>query len=626
MAVDTGDGIVNLERLRREKKNSISCCMIARDEQEFIGAAIDSVKGLVDEVIVVDTGSRDGTALIAAERGARIFHSKWNHSFSEARNDSLARAGGEWILILDADEIIPREYHDRVRQVIRAHPEGAFLFPQWTYTDDSDTFGWSPVGDDNKFNRGKLGYFAARQIRLFPRRDDIRYRGEVHENPEQSILMAGLKLYSLEDVIVHHYGRMKESDRLERKYQHYLALGESKLDADPTDEQSLFELSSQLLTVDRADLALTYIEKGLEIAPGSWKFLNLRGLGQLARGDKLAAESSFRQALEGEGEIPDLYNNLAVALIENHRPREALPHLKKGLELNRHNPNLLRNMASAHVELGEAEKARSYIEKSLELDPFMSQSHVILAEILYHQKDYQGAARSLSGIRFIRGTKLNVYLKTIDLFTRMKLTDQALEIVERAIQDYPFQEELVILSAKVQELRGDYSAAAGIYRRVLSENPNSWEALNSLGCICEKQGQWESALRYFQSALRLSPWNFQIEVNLGIVLGRLNRDEEAQYHFQAVLEKERNHVSALNAWGCFLSKRGRYSEAIEHFTRAIETDARQLDPYLNLGLVCEKLNFPGKAAEIYEKAALLHPSSRRLIEERLRNLRDRISS
>ena len=86
------------------KRNTVSLCLIARDEEAAIGMAIKSVLALVDEVIVADTGSGDNTQLIAEGYGAQVLDVPWEDDFAEARNRALAQARGDWILILDADE------------------------------------------------------------------------------------------------------------------------------------------------------------------------------------------------------------------------------------------------------------------------------------------------------------------------------------------------------------------------------------------------------------------------------------------------------------------------------------------------------------------------------------------
>src|SRR5947209_2429562 len=89
--------------------------MIVRDEERHLAACLESITPVVDEVVVVDTGSIDRTAEIAARHGAQVHRAAWTGDFSAARNAALDRASGRWILYIDADE--------RLRQIGRAQVE-----------------------------------------------------------------------------------------------------------------------------------------------------------------------------------------------------------------------------------------------------------------------------------------------------------------------------------------------------------------------------------------------------------------------------------------------------------------------------------------------------------------------
>lgn len=83
---------------------SLSVCLIVRDEAARLGDAIASVRSVADEIVVVDTGSTDGTPELAASLGARVYAFPWIDDFAAARNASFDRARGDWILMLDADQ------------------------------------------------------------------------------------------------------------------------------------------------------------------------------------------------------------------------------------------------------------------------------------------------------------------------------------------------------------------------------------------------------------------------------------------------------------------------------------------------------------------------------------------
>jgi tetratricopeptide (TPR) repeat protein len=85
---------------------TLSVCLIVRDEERFLGNCLDSVAPVADEIVVVDTGSTDRTVEIARRYTDTVFFHPWNDDFSEARNVSLGHATGDWILQVDADEVL----------------------------------------------------------------------------------------------------------------------------------------------------------------------------------------------------------------------------------------------------------------------------------------------------------------------------------------------------------------------------------------------------------------------------------------------------------------------------------------------------------------------------------------
>ena len=84
----------------------LSLSMIVRDEEQKLGACLESVKGFCDELVVVDTGSSDNTVAIAKDAGARVEAIEWPGDFTPARNKALEFVSGDWVLVLDADELL----------------------------------------------------------------------------------------------------------------------------------------------------------------------------------------------------------------------------------------------------------------------------------------------------------------------------------------------------------------------------------------------------------------------------------------------------------------------------------------------------------------------------------------
>ncbi|MDZ8053113.1 MAG: glycosyltransferase [Aulosira sp. ZfuVER01] len=99
---------------------NLSLCMIVKNEAATLPKCLSSVKNLVDEIVILDTGSSDRTPEIATGYGAKVQHFKWNNNFSTARNEALKYVTGDWILVLDADETLTPEILPQIRSIIQS--------------------------------------------------------------------------------------------------------------------------------------------------------------------------------------------------------------------------------------------------------------------------------------------------------------------------------------------------------------------------------------------------------------------------------------------------------------------------------------------------------------------------
>ena len=88
---------------------SLSVIMIVKDEAGCLPQCLESVRGIADELVIADTGSTDDTVAIARRFGAKVFHIPWEDDFASARNRTIAAASGDWLLHMDADELLDPE-------------------------------------------------------------------------------------------------------------------------------------------------------------------------------------------------------------------------------------------------------------------------------------------------------------------------------------------------------------------------------------------------------------------------------------------------------------------------------------------------------------------------------------
>ena len=151
----------------------------------MLGRCLASVSAVADELVVVDTGSTDATVAIARGHGAVVLHHDFDPvDFAAARNAGLARAGGDHILVLDADETLEPASAPVVRSLARA----------------GENVGYVVTRRNHQEGRTWLDH----AVRLFPGRPEHRYRHRVHETVDDSILAAGGRLRRSEIILDHH--------------------------------------------------------------------------------------------------------------------------------------------------------------------------------------------------------------------------------------------------------------------------------------------------------------------------------------------------------------------------------------------------------------------------------------
>ncbi|MGB3729177.1 MAG: glycosyltransferase [Thermodesulfobacteriota bacterium] len=139
---------------------TFSASMIVRNEEKFLGGCLESIRDVVDEVVIVDTGSDDRTKEIALDYGARVFDFPWKGDFASARNEALKNCRGEWILYIDADEKLRSIDKSYVSEILSDNEKVAY------------TVMFHPI----------LGYTAYREYRIFRNNPRIRFEGVIHES------------------------------------------------------------------------------------------------------------------------------------------------------------------------------------------------------------------------------------------------------------------------------------------------------------------------------------------------------------------------------------------------------------------------------------------------------------
>ncbi|MEM5005347.1 glycosyltransferase family 2 protein [Priestia megaterium] len=226
---------------------TITLCMIVKNEENFLEHCLNTVKEVVNEIIIVDTGSSDSTMEIAEKYNAQLFEFKWNNNFAEARNFAIDQASGDYILILDADEYI--ESGKGIKEDLKLCKD------------------YYINRIKNYSSEGLVRFHEA--IRLFKNNIGLRYYGRIHEhlNIHEYELTA---TYSKS--LIHHCGYKEDVVKSKDKLQRNIQLLKIEVEENPTG-YNYFNLGKQYKQMDKLDHSLESFKKSYNLSKTS-NYLN----------------------------------------------------------------------------------------------------------------------------------------------------------------------------------------------------------------------------------------------------------------------------------------------------------------------------------------------------------------
>jgi GT2 family glycosyltransferase len=244
------EGAARFERQHGEDVSPplLTACLIVKDEERFLPDCLESIRDVVDEIVIHDTGSTDGTVALARAAGAVVVEGGWNDDFAAARNIALAHCRGEWILWIDADERLEGD-RDALRAALR---HGEATAPGLVVRIDN-------VAEDGRVTT------RHKALRIF-RRHRARWSGRLHEQVVARLGGSGLPRADFEGVSLRHLGYTGELVKGRDKAQRNIRLAEAGL-SDGTGDRgvALLNLARSLVLDGRLDEAVARCREGLTV-------------------------------------------------------------------------------------------------------------------------------------------------------------------------------------------------------------------------------------------------------------------------------------------------------------------------------------------------------------------------
>ena len=222
--------------------------MIVKNEEENLQRCLNSIYDMVDEIIIVDTGSTDKTVDIAKKFGAKVHYVKWNNNFSEARNESLKYASKDWILILDADDEFYMEDRKTFKVLLDSNLDEKAIY----YFETLSYYGNSIQNGDIAVNINP---------RLFKNNRGIHYEGEIHN---QLVFKQGEYNAICDSIKIHHYGYLDNMIISKDKRNRNISILKKQIKNNINKAFAYFNLGNEYSSLDDTTNALECYYKSYE--------------------------------------------------------------------------------------------------------------------------------------------------------------------------------------------------------------------------------------------------------------------------------------------------------------------------------------------------------------------------
>ncbi len=337
----------------------LSLCMIVKDEEASLPSCLNSVKDVVDEMVVVDTGSTDRTPAIAKELGAKIYRFPQDLNLSPAINFSLEQATGDWILVLDADEELSANIGPQLKQAIAQ--ENYILINLIRQEIGATQSPYSLVS------------------RLFRKHPDIKFDRSYHQMVDDSIMQLlqrepKWQVGHMESVAIAHYGYQPGTIAAKNKYIRALTAMEAYLAAHPDDPYTCSKLGALYVQMQEVAQGIALLEKSLPLTSEKMVLYELHyhlGIAYSRQENLPKAQHHYQSAAE----LPIMrklkigaYNNWGNLRKESGNIVGAIMLYQQTIEIDPSFAVGYYNLGMAWKQLGKLEEAIAAYQQALKLN------------------------------------------------------------------------------------------------------------------------------------------------------------------------------------------------------------------------------------------------------------------
>jgi pentatricopeptide repeat protein len=491
----------------------LSLCMIVRDNEATIGPCLESIRPWVDEIVVVDTGSKDRTPQICAEFGARLHEFPWCDDFSAARNESLKHARGEWIFWMDSDDTISEECGRELRELADGpHPENVLGYIMQVHCPGPDEEGHRDVT-------------VVDHVKLIRNHPDLRFDGRIHEQILPAIRRASGDV-AWTDIYVVHSGSDHSPAGSQKKLERDLRILHRELEERPEHPFVLFNLGMTYADAERYDEAIGYLTRCVRVSKTEESHLRKAYallISSLCQADR--HDEAWELCQRARGVYPEDKELLFRCAMLHHYfgrlPEAEATYLRvlTGSE-ERHFTSVDRELAG--------NKARHNLAIVYDDMGRFDEAEQQWRQIVQHDPAYTAAWRGLG-----------------EMLLKQGKDDEVGAIVGRLVSRPETRSTGRMLEARLSAHRGDYTAARRALETALRDSPESIDPLQELCRLMFEHGAPDEAEAVLRQLIRREPGDAAAWHNLGTVVCQLGRFDEAAGAYRRSLELRPRHEPTI---------------------------------------------------------------------------------
>jgi glycosyltransferase involved in cell wall biosynthesis len=434
------------------ERATIGLAMIVRNAAKDLPICLESVRNVVQEIVIADTGSTDNTCEIASRYGARIVSVPWQQDFSAARNAAIALVRSEWVLVVDSDEELDPRTSEILPKLLRRAGVYGFRVPLRHYLWNVNARGWDQRArrNDSTLERAKPypAYVQQEIVRLFRRSTEIYFEGRVHEMVDRSILRNGGKIGDA-TFCIHHYGHVAGQSTLTEKNNLYRDLGRLKVQDMPNDAHAHLELGLQEMdNFSNYEEAQKCFDRAAQLEPANYTAWLFAGMAALRRGHYADALQRLRNVPRNCRCAALLAETQAEACYNLQQFENAAEHYRRALKLNPESAPLESKTGFCELRLGHMEAGLMKLKNAIERSPTEAELHDRLTAAYVSLGKLAEAASAAERRIEQAGPVPEAFLRAASIRAQLQDWSSALQLLQRGLELYPNFGKLQAASAE----------------------------------------------------------------------------------------------------------------------------------------------------------------------------------